>query len=53
MRSASSRKPAIVHKEDSSTPVPLYTANRWPDEVKKWRAERAKYPKTAPKTNKM
>jgi serine/threonine-protein kinase len=32
--------------------IELYTANNRPDEVKKWRAERAKYPKAAAKANK-
>src|SRR5262249_8932040 len=30
--------------------IELYTATNKPDEVKKWRAERAKYPKIAPPT---
>jgi len=30
--------------------IELYTATNKPDEVKKWRAERAKYPKVAPPT---
>jgi serine/threonine-protein kinase len=29
--------------------IELYTAINQPDEAKKWRAERAKYPKLAPK----
>src|SRR5262249_44320483 len=28
--------------------IELYTARNQPDEVKKWRAERTKYPKAAP-----
>ena len=28
--------------------IELYTATNKPDEVKKWRAERAKYPEVAP-----
>jgi serine/threonine-protein kinase len=28
--------------------IELYTATNKPDEVKKWRAERAKYPEAAP-----
>ena len=28
--------------------IELYTATNKPDEVKKWRAERAKYPELAP-----
>ena len=28
--------------------IELYTATNKPDEVKKWQAERAKYPATAP-----
>ena len=48
------REKTIPNKRRAACPealdrlIELYTATNKPDEVKKWQAERAKYPKDAP-----